>query len=206
MRQFRIGYAPDERTALNKHLLQLGFDVKLQIDAGLVIPTDDGQIYDRFRGRLMFPIRSSSGKVIAFGGRLLASSSKNLPKYLNSPETALFKKGEMLFNLDQAKKPARETGMVAVMEGYMDVVMTAQSGIPYAVATLGTAVTPSHLRLLWQLSKEPVMCLDGDTAGKRAMLRAIEVALPLLSAGQSLRFLHSKAPSPNYVHRLPITA
>ncbi|MCE2927052.1 MAG: DNA primase [Rickettsiales bacterium] len=188
MRQFRIGYAPDERTALNKHLLQLGFDVKLQIDAGLVIPTDDGQIYDRFRGRLMFPIRSSSGKVIAFGGRLLASSSKNLPKYLNSPETALFKKGEMLFNLDQAKKPARETGMVAVMEGYMDVVMTAQSGIPYAVATLGTAVTPSHLRLLWQLSKEPVMCLDGDTAGKRAMLRAIEVALPLLSAGQSLRF------------------
>jgi len=188
MRQFRIGNAPDERTALNKHLLQLGFDVKLQIDAGLVIPTDDGQIYDRFRGRLMFPIRSSSGKVIAFGGRLLASSSKNLPKYLNSPETALFKKGEMLFNLDQAKKPARETGMVAVMEGYMDVVMTAQSGIPYAVATLGTAVTPSHLRLLWQLSKEPVMCLDGDTAGKRAMLRAIEVALPLLSAGQSLRF------------------
>jgi len=188
IRQFRIGYAPDERTALHQHLKQSGFDTKLQAEAGLVIVTDDGHVYDRFRGRLIFPIRNASGKVIAFGGRLLASGAKNLPKYLNSPETPLFKKGEMLFNLDQAKKPARETGMVAVMEGYMDVVMTAQNAIPYAVATLGTAVTPSHLRLLWQLSKEPVLCLDGDTAGKRAMLRAIEVALPLLSAGQSLRF------------------
>jgi len=190
VRKFRIGYAPDERTALNQHLLMLGFSQKLQAEAGLIIVPDNGQVYDRFRGRLMFPIRNASGKIIAFGGRLLANNNSNkaLPKYLNSPETALFKKGEMLFNLDLAKRPAREGNMVVVMEGYMDVVSTAQSGVDYAVATLGTAVTPEHLRLLWQLAKEPVLCLDGDAAGKRAMLRGIEVALPLLKAGFSLRF------------------
>ncbi len=187
LRQYRIGYAPDQRTALHQHLTKLGFSAALQLEAGLVIAPEDGAVYDRFRGRLMFPIRSSSGKVVAFGGRLLATS-KTAAKYLNSPETPLFKKGEMLFNLDQAKRSAREHNRIVVMEGYMDVVMTAQAGIDYAVATLGTAVTPSHLHLLWQLAKEPVMCLDGDTAGKRAMLRAIEVALPLLKPGFSLRF------------------
>lgn len=188
VRKFRIGYAPDERTALHQHLLMLGFTQTLQADAGLIIISDNGTAYDRFRGRLMFPIRNSTGKIIAFGGRLLGNTSKNLPKYLNSPETAVFKKGEMLFNLDLAKRPAREGNMVVVMEGYMDVVSTAQHGVDYAVATLGTAVTPEHLRLLWQLAKEPVLCLDGDAAGKRAMLRGIEVALPLLKPGFSLRF------------------
>lgn len=188
VRKFRIGYAPDERTALHQHLLMLGFTQTLQADAGLIIVGDNGTPYDRFRGRLMFPIRNASGKIIAFGGRLLSNQNKNLPKYLNSPETAVFKKGEMLFNLDLAKRPAREGNMTVVMEGYMDVVMTAQYGVDYAVATLGTAVTPEHLRLLWQLAKEPVLCLDGDAAGKRAMLRGIEVALPLLKPGCSLRF------------------
>lgn len=189
IRQFRVGYAPDDRTALHHHLLKAGFPQALQAEAGLIIVPEVGSPYDRFRGRVMFPIRSASGKVVAFGGRLIVDNpNKTLPKYLNSPETPLFKKGEMLFNLDLAKKPAREGNIAVVMEGYMDVVSTAQSGIGYAVATLGTAVTPDHLRLLWQIAKEPVMCLDGDTAGLRAMTRAAEVALPLLKPGYSLRF------------------
>lgn len=187
---FRIGYAPEERSALHKHLTQSGFPQKMQEEAGLIFVGDTGSVYDRFRGRLIFPIRNTSGKVVAFGGRLLAANqgNKTLPKYLNSPETPLFKKGELLFNLDQAKRPARDNNMIVVMEGYMDVVMSAQSGITYGVATLGTAVTPEHLRLLWQLAKEPVICLDGDAAGKRAMLRSAEIVLPLLKPGYSLRY------------------
>lgn len=187
---FRIGYAPEERSSLHKHLSQAGFSQKMQEEAGLIFVADNGTAYDRFRGRLIFPIRNTSGKVVAFGGRLLASNQENktLPKYLNSPETPLFKKGEVLFNLDQAKRPARDSNIVVVMEGYMDVVMSAQSGITYGVATLGTAVTPEHLRLLWQLAKEPVICLDGDAAGKRAMLRSAEIVLPLLKPGYSLRY------------------
>ena len=190
LRAFRVGFAPDERTALHQHLLKAGFSQALQAEAGLIIVPESGGPYDRFRGRVIFPIRNSAGKVIAFGGRLLPilSGNKNLPKYLNSPETPLFKKGEGLFNIDLAKKIARDTNMVVVMEGYMDVVSTAQSGINYAVATLGTAVTPEHLRMLWQMAREPVMCLDGDAAGMRAMMRAAEVALPLLKPGFSLRF------------------
>ncbi len=189
IRTFRIGYAPDDRTALYNHLKAAGFSQPLQAEAGLIIIPEDGPAYDRFRGRVMFPIRNASGKVIAFGGRLIVNTAnKNLAKYLNSPETPIFKKGEVLYNLDLAKKPARDGNMAVVMEGYMDVVSTAQSGIHYALATLGTAVTPEHLRLLWQLAKEPVMCLDGDAAGQRAMMRAAEVALPLLKPGYSLRF------------------
>jgi DNA primase len=190
VRAYRIGYAPDERTGLHQYLIKAGFSQALQAEAGLIIVPDQGAAYDRFRGRLMFPIRSASGKIIAFGGRLLASNdaNKHLPKYLNSPETPLFKKGEMLFNLDLARRPAREKNIAVVMEGYMDVVSSAQAGVAYAVATLGTAVTPEHLRLLWQIAKEPVMCLDGDEAGSRAMLRATEIALPLLKPGYSLRF------------------
>lgn len=190
IRNFRIGYAPDERNGLYNHLLKAGFPQSLQAEAGLIGVSEQGSPYDRFRGRVMFPIRNPSGKVIAFGGRLLASTpaTKALPKYLNSPETPLFKKGDVLYNLDLTKKAAREGNMAVVMEGYMDVVSTAQAGITYAMATLGTAVTPEHLRLLWQLAKEPVICLDGDTAGMRAMMRAAEVALPLLKPGYSLRF------------------
>lgn len=189
LRTFRIGYAPDERTALHQHLLKLGFPIAMQAEAGLIIVPESGAPYDRFRGRVIFPIRSGSGKIIAFGGRLLGNSTnKSLPKYLNSPETPLFKKGETLYNLDLAKKSAREHGMAVVMEGYMDVVSVSQSGVGYALATLGTAVTPEHLRLLWQLAKEPVICLDGDAAGLRAMMRATEVAMPLLKPGLSLRF------------------
>jgi len=189
IQKFRIGFAPDDRDGLHKHLLQQGFSQKLQADAGLIVRPETGVIYDKFRARVMFPIRNSAGKVVAFGGRLITqNANKNLPKYLNSPETALFKKGEMIYNLDLAKTPARADNMVVVMEGYMDVVMTAQAGVSYGVATLGTAVTPEHLRLLWQLAKEPVLCLDGDAAGKRAVLRAAEIALPLLKPSYSLRY------------------
>ncbi len=190
IRQFRIGYAPEERSALNQHLTKSGFTQAMQAEAGLIFVAENGAAYDRFRGRVMFPIRNVSGKIVAFGGRLLASNegNKNLPKYLNSPETPLFKKGEMLFNLDQAKRPARDGNIIVVMEGYMDVIMSVQAGVTYSVATLGTAVTPEHLRLLWQMAKEPVLCLDADNAGKRAMLRAAEVALPLLKPNYSLRY------------------
>lgn len=189
VRRFRIGYSPDERAALHQYLSGVGFPQAVQKEAGLITVSDGGKVYDRFRGRVIFPIRNSSGKVVAFGGRLIAGSdnSKNMPKYLNSPETPLFKKGELLFNLDQAKRVVRDSNMVVVMEGYMDVVMSAQSGIEYAVATLGTAVTPEHLRILWQLAKEPILCLDGDAAGKRAMLRASEITLPLLKPSYSIR-------------------
>jgi len=190
IRQFRIGYAPEERSALNQYLTKTGFPQAMQAEAGLIFVAENGTAYDRFRGRVMFPIRNVSGKIVAFGGRLLASNegNKSLPKYLNSPETPLFKKGEMLFNLDQAKRSARDGNMIVVMEGYMDVIMSAQAGVTYSVATLGTAVTPEHLRLLWQIAKEPVLCLDADNAGKRAMLRAAEVALPLLKPNYSLRY------------------
>ena len=190
IRQFRIGYAPEDRSGLNQYLTQLGYAQAMQVEAGLIFVSETGGVYDRFRGRVIFPIRNASGKVVAFGGRLMANSdgNKTLPKYLNSPETPLFKKGELLFNLDQAKRPARDGNMVVVMEGYMDVVMSSQAGIAYGVATLGTAVTPEHLRLLWQIAKEPILCLDGDAAGKRAMLRSAEVALPLLKPNYSLRY------------------
>lgn len=189
VKKFRIGYAPDERDALHRYMLSQQYSVAQQLEAGLIGRSEEGQVYDRFRGRVMFPIRTPRGDVIAFGGRLIIDDkNKSLPKYLNSPETPLFKKGEMLFNLDLAKRSIREGERAVVLEGYMDVVSVAQAGIDYAVATLGTAVTPEHLQLLWRLCKEPVLCLDGDAAGKRAMQRAAEVALPLLKPGYSLRF------------------
>lgn len=189
IRQFRIGYAPDEPRLLHQHLKKNGYDDKLQQEAGLISNRDGRSIYDRFRGRVIFPIRNGRGKVVAFGGRLLqAANNPNLPKYLNSPETPLFKKGELLFNMDLAKSPARKDNMAVVMEGYTDVVAAWQAGILYGVATLGTAVTPMHLQLLWKLAKEPVICLDGDEAGQRAMQKAIDICLPQLAAGRSLRF------------------
>jgi DNA primase len=189
IKKFRIGYAPDERDSLYHYLLKQSYSVTQQLEAGLIGRSEDGSTYDRFRGRIMFPIRTPRGDVIAFGGRLIVDAgNKSLPKYLNSPETPLFKKGEMLYNLDLAKRAVREQERAVILEGYMDVVSVAQSGVEYAVATLGTAVTTEHLKLLWKICKEPVLCLDGDAAGKRAMSRAAEVALPLLQPGYSLRF------------------
>jgi len=189
VQRFRVGYAPDERASLHHYLLAQNYPIPLQLEAGLIGRSEDGAVYDRFRGRVMFPIRTPRGDVIAFGGRLIVDAGdRPLPKYLNSPETPLFKKGEMLYNLNLSKHAIRERERAVVLEGYMDVVSVAQNGIDYAVATLGTAVTPEHLGLLWRLCKEPVLCLDGDAAGKRAMSRAAEVAMPLLKPGYSLRF------------------
>ena len=186
---FRIGYAPEDRHALEKELLSQGFTQAQMIEVGLLIKVDGKEPYSRFRRRLMFPIADSSGDVVAFGGRVLPNEpNEKAPKYLNSPETPLFHKGKQLFNFDKVRKPARETGQLLMCEGYMDVIALAQAGIHHAVAPLGTAVTADQLQLLWSVNDEPVMCLDGDNAGERAMQRAAELSFPLLRPKKSLRF------------------
>lgn len=186
---FRIGYAPEDRFALEKTLLEQGFTQAQMIEAGLLIHVEGKPPYSRFRRRLMFPITDRRSDVIAFGGRILPDEpNENAPKYLNSPETPLFHKGQQLFNLDKARKAARDANQLLVCEGYMDVIALAQAGIYHSVAPLGTAVTAEQIQLLWALQDEPVMCLDGDNAGMRAMQRAAELAVPLLKPQKSLGF------------------
>lgn len=185
--RFRIGYAPGSRTALKEAMLARGLPEPLLVEAGLLIkPEDGGASYDRFRNRVMFPIGDRRGRVIAFGGRALDPDAP--AKYLNSPETPLFHKGHNLYNHALAREAARETGTVIVVEGYMDVIALAQAGIEHAVAPLGTALTEDQMALLWRLAAEPILCLDGDTAGWRAALRAADRAVPLLEPGRSFRF------------------
>lgn len=154
--------------------------------AGLVIAGENGKRYDRFRDRIMFPIHDTRGRVIGFGGRVLDSGE---PKYLNSPETAVFSKGKELYGLYLARSAIRDAGRVVVVEGYMDVVALAQHGIAYAVATLGTSTTASHAQKLFRLSDVVVFCFDGDTAGRKAAWRALENTLPILADGKEARFL-----------------
>lgn len=185
--RFRIGYAPQSRTALKEALLARGLPEPLLIEAGLLIkPDDGGPSYDRFRHRVMFPIGDRRGRVIAFGGRALDADAP--AKYLNSPETPLFHKGRNLYNHALAREAARESGTVVVVEGYMDVIALAQAGIEHAVAPLGTALTEEQIALLWRLCAEPILCFDGDNAGIRAAMRAADRALPLLEPGHSFRF------------------
>lgn len=192
-KHFRLGFAPESRDGLKTHLMGQGVSERQLQEVGLIIkPQGGGASYDRFRARAMFPITDRRGKVIAFGGRVipaLMEGNRDAPKYLNSPETPLFKKGEVLYAYESARQPAHKANQVLVTEGYMDVIALYESGFTNAVAPLGTAVTENHLRLLWQLADEPVMCLDGDAAGQRAMQRAAELSLPLLKPGKSLRFL-----------------
>jgi DNA primase len=184
--RFRLGYAPDSRTALKDALTRAGFSEALMLEAGLVIRPDDGRpTYDRFRGRVMFPITDRRGRVIAFGGRILDQGE---PKYLNSPETPLFHKGRTLYGLAPASRAVREGGEIVVCEGYMDVIALAEAGFAGAVAPLGTALTEGQIAELWRLAPEPILCFDGDAAGQRAAGRAVERALPLLQPGKSLRF------------------
>lgn len=185
--QFRLGYAPNHRTGLKDALMQKGIPEALLKEAGLLTSPDEGASYDKFRGRVMFPIRDSSGRVIAFGGRLMEAHD-NAPKYLNSPETPIFKKGMVLYNSDQARREASNKGMLIIAEGYMDVIMLVQGGFKAAVAPLGTAVTPEHLQILWRMVDTPTFCLDGDRAGERAMQRVAEMALPMIKPGKSVRF------------------
>ena len=183
---FRLGYAPDGRTALRTKLEQGGVTEAMMLDAGLVIAPDDGRApYDRFRGRVIFPIGDRRGRVVAFGGRALGDGQ---PKYLNSPETPLFSKGTLLYAQHFAAPAARKAGRAIAVEGYMDVIALHQAGIEEAVAPLGTALTEQQLEALWRLAEEPVLCFDGDEAGARAAGRAVERALPRLSAKRSLRF------------------
>jgi DNA primase len=183
---FEIGFAPAERTAMLDHLRGKGFAVDRLAEAGLVGLRDGGGAYDRFRGRIMFPIRDLQGRAIAFGARAIADGQE--PKYLNSPETPLFDKGRNLYNARPAREAARKAGTLIVAEGYMDVIALAQAGIGHAVAPLGTAITEEQLRLIWKLCPEPVVALDGDRAGLAAAHRLTDLALPLLEPGRALRF------------------
>lgn len=186
MRRFRLGFAPDTGHGLKAALEKAGIPEPISIEAGLLIKPEDGRAcYDRFRGRVMFPILDRRGQAIAFGGRILDQGE---PKYLNSPETPLFHKGRVLYGLSHAQKVAREKNEIIVVEGYMDVIGLAQAGIANAVAPLGTALTEDQIELLWRMAQEPILCFDGDNAGQRAAARAAERAIPLLKPGLSLRF------------------
>lgn len=185
--RFEIGFAPDSRNTLKEHLTSKGINIKTMDETGLVIvPDDGGTPYDRFRGRVMFPIRDARGRCIAFGGRALSADAR--AKYLNSPETPLFDKGRSLYHHGPAREAAGKKGALIVAEGYMDVVALAQAGFAHAVAPLGTAITEDQLRLMWRIADEPVIALDGDKAGLRAAMRVIDIALPMLEPGKSLRF------------------
>ncbi len=186
MARFRIGYAPDSRERLKTALIGAGVTESLLVTAGLLIVPEDGRAsYDRFRGRVIFPIFDRRGRPVAFGGRMLGEGT---PKYLNSPDTPLFQKGHLLYGWSHALKGARETGTLVVSEGYMDVIALIRAGIP-AMAPLGTAITESQILALWQVVPEPVLSFDGDAAGARAAMRAAERALPLLKPGCSFRFV-----------------
>jgi DNA primase len=185
--QFRIGYAPGDRFALKEHLGAQGIPVEDMIEAGLLYSGDDIPVpYDRFRDRVMFPITDLRGRVIAFGGRALEKDVS--AKYLNSPETPLFHKGDNLYNLAPARLAAHNGSALVVVEGYIDVIAMVGAGFPASVAPLGTALTESQLALLWRIADEPILCFDGDKAGQKAAWRAADMALPHLKPGKSLRF------------------
>jgi DNA primase len=183
-KDFGIGYAPDGWQGLQAVFPD--YNSKALVAAGLVIEGDGGKRYDRFRDRIMFPIVDQRGHIIGFGGRVLDQGE---PKYLNSPETPLFEKGRELYGLYQGRRAIRDASRVLVVEGYMDVVALAQSGIGYAVATLGTATTPVHVQKLLRQSEDVIFCFDGDDAGRRAAWRALENSLEQLADGKQLSFL-----------------
>ncbi len=185
--KFRIGYASPERFALKEHLGKHGVPVEDMVEAGLLSAGDDIPVpFDKFRDRVMFPITDIRGRVIAFGGRALEKDVA--AKYLNSPETPLFHKGDNLYNLTTARKAAHDGASVIVVEGYVDVIAMVTAGFPGTVAPLGTALTENQLALLWKMADEPILCFDGDRAGQKAAYRAADLALPQLTPGKSLRF------------------
>jgi DNA primase len=187
--KFGMGYAPEGRQVLHNVLLQRNIHPKLQEEIGLIVKRDDGAYQDKYRDRIQFPIHNQRGQVIGFGGRRMKSDLESkAPKYLNSPDTPLFKKSYVLYNMHRARKYASDHNQLIIAEGYMDVIALSQAGFEGAVAPLGTAVTPEQLKLAWSIVNEPIMCLDGDKAGERAMLKSAETALPLLVAGKSLQF------------------
>lgn len=189
---FGMGFAPNHFSALKDELMQQGASAKMLIEAGLIIePEDKGrEPWDRFRDRIMFPIHDSRGRLVAFGGRAMDKDAK--AKYLNSPETPIFQKGQLLYNYHRARKaisnPQNGARGMIVAEGYMDVIALSRAGFEHAVAPMGTALTEEQLALLWRSGPEPILCFDGDKAGLRAAFRSVERALPLIRPGQTLRF------------------
>ena len=187
LERFEIGFAPDGWQGLWDHLTGKGVEPQKILDCGLAKASQrGGKPYDTFRNRIMFPIRDVRGRCIAFGGR--AMDPDDNAKYLNSPETELFDKSHTLYNHAPAREAAGKGKPLIVAEGYMDVIALSEAGFEAAVAPLGTAVTEHQLQLLWRIADEPIVALDGDTAGLRAAYRVIDLALPLLEAGKSLRF------------------
>lgn len=185
--KFRIGYAPPDRFALKEHLGREGVSVEDMVEAGLLVAGDDIPVpYDRFRDRVMFPIGDLRGRVVAFGGRALDKDVA--AKYLNSPETSLFHKGGLLYNGATARAAAHAGAPLIAVEGYVDVIAMVTAGFPGTVAPLGTSLTADQLALMWKIADEPVLCFDGDSAGRRAAYRAVDLALPLLAPGKSLYF------------------
>ncbi|WP_286902838.1 DNA primase [Vreelandella sedimenti] len=187
IKTYGIGYAPAGWEALKQHLSERGIGEPVQVEYGLLIHREDtGRTYDRFRDRVMFPIRDLRGRTIAFGGRVMGDDQ---PKYLNSPETPVFHKGRELYGLYEARQASNKLEQLVMVEGYMDVVALAQYGIHNAVATLGTATTEDHLTRLFRLVSRVVFCFDGDRAGRQAASRALETALPQMIDGREARFL-----------------
>lgn len=184
--RFRLGFAPDSRNGLKEHLAANGVTAQEMIDTGLVATREDDPLpYDRFRNRVMFPITDFRGRVIAFGGRAM---SADVPaKYLNSPETELFKKRQTLYNGQSARQAARDGSTVIVVEGYLDVIAAVAAGFEGTVAPLGTAMTEEHLQLLWRMTSDPVLCFDGDKAGLKAAERAADLVMPHLKPGYTVR-------------------
>ncbi|MFU7458227.1 DNA primase [Serratia marcescens] len=186
IRHFAIGFAPAGWDNALKHFGRDADSRRALNDAGMLVTNDQGRSYDRFRERVMFPIRDKRGRVIAFGGRVLGDG---MPKYLNSPETEVFHKGRQLYGLYEAQQNHPNLQRLLVVEGYMDVVALAQFGIDYAVASLGTSTTAEHIQLLFRATDNVVCCYDGDRAGREAAWRALETALPYLNDGRQLRFM-----------------
>jgi DNA primase len=192
-KDFGIGFAPNSWDSLLKAVGASAEREKALITSGMLIQKDNGKCYDRFRNRIMFPIRDRRGRCIAFGGRILPKITQNddkeEAKYLNSPETPLFHKGRELYGLYEARQALRDIPRLLVVEGYMDVVALAQFDVRYAVATLGTATTADHLQRLFQVTSEVVFCFDGDRAGKDAAWRALQMCLPEIRDGREIRFM-----------------
>ena len=186
-RDFGIGFAPDAWHTVEEAFKNSSFTQADLLKAGLLTRNDKGNVYDRFRDRIMFPIRDTRGRVMGFGGRVMGNSEG--PKYLNSPETPVFHKGRELYGLYEARNALRRIEQLIVVEGYMDVVALAQSGVANAVASLGTAATTDHFHKLYRYCEEVVCCFDGDAAGRRAAWKALENALSTLTDGRQLKFM-----------------
>ena len=186
VKRFGIGYISDAWDGMMKVFGRSGQINQQLVDLGMAIQGDKNKPYDRFRGRIQFPIRDKRGRVIGFGGRVLGDGN---PKYLNSPETRIYHKGQELYGLYEAKQANKQLTRLVVVEGYMDVVALAQHGVDYAVASLGTATTPEQLQTLFRTVKEVICCYDGDRAGRDAAWRAMDNALPLIQDGFSLKFV-----------------